>query len=321
MLVGWLCVSGPHSGEAAGFPCENAKTPLELDICNAPELSKADEELNQTYRLLGSKLSASGKAILRRTERQWLNSIRYLCERETKGIDVPACLVKDFRGRKESLTAAYSSYAPFVVLYDIKDSCKVNAKAACPLPSLTGSWPVIDGPEHVRNRFANEVISKVCTDAKGDRGYDRFYRCELSYLNEHLLSFRYLAGHGPVELKGYREAASYFGRDHSFSLDHERQLEPGDIFSDDRGWQDLILNACRELMAKLPNDDLLATGDDLSLPPQDILNISSWLFDRKGVNVACSDRHSENLGPPSVSVGWAELRPYLVKGVIDPSGR
>jgi uncharacterized protein len=55
-----------QNAKAAGFDCAKAKTKIEIEICNSPELSAKDSEINTIYKDIYSKLSPDGKSILKK---------------------------------------------------------------------------------------------------------------------------------------------------------------------------------------------------------------------------------------------------------------
>lgn len=67
LLVGLLC-----SGAALADDCDQATTQLELNQCSAGEYQKADKTLNETYKKVMARASASQRDMLKEAQNAWL---------------------------------------------------------------------------------------------------------------------------------------------------------------------------------------------------------------------------------------------------------
>jgi uncharacterized protein YecT (DUF1311 family) len=63
---------------SASFDCKKAKTDIEKLICSNEELSKLDEELNEAYKELLSKINKNDKEIIKQQQRDWIKN-RNVC--------------------------------------------------------------------------------------------------------------------------------------------------------------------------------------------------------------------------------------------------
>ncbi|NVK35724.1 MAG: DUF1311 domain-containing protein [Rhodobacteraceae bacterium] len=66
---------------AQALDCNNANTTYEMRECEAIELQKADDLLNQTYKKIRNDLDDKGKTILRDAQRAWIVFRDAECER------------------------------------------------------------------------------------------------------------------------------------------------------------------------------------------------------------------------------------------------
>lgn len=71
ILVLALCALPALSGaRAAG--CENTSTEFDSLYCTVQNFQQSDKDLNDTYKMLQSKLNSAGKGLLQTVQRQWI---------------------------------------------------------------------------------------------------------------------------------------------------------------------------------------------------------------------------------------------------------
>lgn len=68
LFLGWLLFSAP--AQAASFDCAKAGTKVEHIICDNPEISKLDEELNAAYKIAVQDQQQAGK--VKAAQRLWM---------------------------------------------------------------------------------------------------------------------------------------------------------------------------------------------------------------------------------------------------------
>ena len=69
----------PLSAAAASFPCEKAKTAVELAICASPQVSELDEYLGRYYAAARVALKHADECLVA-DQRQWLQTLRNPCK-------------------------------------------------------------------------------------------------------------------------------------------------------------------------------------------------------------------------------------------------
>ncbi len=77
LLLVVLGVAGCMTASASSFDCSKAQSNVEHLICDAPELSRLDEELNKAYLFLRS--GGKDKQLVITEQRRWLNETRNVC--------------------------------------------------------------------------------------------------------------------------------------------------------------------------------------------------------------------------------------------------
>jgi uncharacterized protein len=99
------------TASAASFDCSKAKHPLEKLICSDPQLSHADEALNQAYKARLEILF--DKAAFRAQQQDWLKILRTRCATSCARADVAAEYAAQLamiqKLNEESWTANYKS--------------------------------------------------------------------------------------------------------------------------------------------------------------------------------------------------------------------
>ena len=103
--------------QAASFDCVKSATKVEKLICNHPDLSKLDDELDDVYHQLSAKYADKNQ--LEASQRHWLKTVRNPCESEQ-------CIASAYQERihvlKQRLANASSvsrARGKFVLAYDL----------------------------------------------------------------------------------------------------------------------------------------------------------------------------------------------------------
>lgn len=74
MTITTLLVFFASVSSAQAFNCKRAGLAAERVICATPALYRMDRQLNSSYRFARSKISASQKRKLKKSQRKWLKS-------------------------------------------------------------------------------------------------------------------------------------------------------------------------------------------------------------------------------------------------------
>jgi uncharacterized protein YecT (DUF1311 family) len=84
---------------AASFDCSKAHTPVEKTICSSPELSAADDKLDQAYHAALTKVPEAA-VLVREAQRKWLQTVERNCH-HPEGNDYPfaKCLTDEWTDR------------------------------------------------------------------------------------------------------------------------------------------------------------------------------------------------------------------------------
>lgn len=298
----------PNFGHAAGFDCRKAKGEIEIAICNSPELSKADSELNELYRALLPKLSQVGSEILIRTQKDWLKLNCEICTK-IQSESLSDCLLFRFKDRIKYLRSASEKYSPFIILMDNSQSeTASNVDDNHEIP-LEGDWPFFDGPEYKLNDVLNGIVNNTCGPSGIAQGNGAFYRCHLTFLNKKFVSFLYAAGSPPgfeevVGVMTQTSIANYISESYSFNLNDGSALAAGDLFVLGSKWEDAMIKACAALQPP-PR-----------APIQPDQRPGAWLLTDEGLAVDCGEQEGQLVPAPSATISWPDLTPYLKPGVL-----
>jgi uncharacterized protein len=74
-----LATAWPLAAAAASFPCEKAKTAVEVAICASPQVSELDEFLGRYYAAARLALKHADECLVA-DQRQWLQTVRNPCK-------------------------------------------------------------------------------------------------------------------------------------------------------------------------------------------------------------------------------------------------
>ena len=77
-----LLTTASAQKRAAGNPCDDARTQLDMNICADKQFKIADAELNRVYNQLASKLEEDKRAKLKAAEVSWLKYRDSNCDYE-----------------------------------------------------------------------------------------------------------------------------------------------------------------------------------------------------------------------------------------------
>ena len=100
----------PLPAMGASFDCQKAATPFEHAICEAPELSRADEILAKAFATATGGLTKESTNAMRQDQRNWLDYAQRACTDDAQPLaqgrydeDGVSCLLDKFNGRVDAL--------------------------------------------------------------------------------------------------------------------------------------------------------------------------------------------------------------------------
>lgn len=89
-------------GPTPAFDCAKAKSVSEKTICKSSPLSQADQELNQLYESLKTRLNREDNKKLVTEQRKWLKS-REACGKKKSAPEIEGCISSQITERKRAL--------------------------------------------------------------------------------------------------------------------------------------------------------------------------------------------------------------------------
>jgi uncharacterized protein len=293
--------------DAAGFDCSKAKAPTELAICNTPELSKADSEMNELYQQINAKLSKEGKRILKKEQLKFLKFMGDECVNK-KYTDKNKCII-DMYNDDIKFLESIPSHPPFFVLMDGSFE-KVDRNDESE-QTISGRWPFIDGPDIPQVKIANAYIKSVCVPPDDEGGDAVFFNCVLGIINKKMLSITYQSGHWPTKI----QVANYQADEYSILAFDGEPFTRDTLFIKDSGWDEKIRNACKEVKNKIEKY-YPSYKETMHSFYDDVIDVKFWKIADNGITVECGEKAGQNLGSPRAEVPWSTLKPFMKPGAL-----
>lgn len=304
----------PSLAQAASFDCTKAGTAQEKLICNASNLSKADEDLASLYAGQMAKLTPFNQVELKKSQRSWIAFREKACGQDA------SCLAAQYEARSNFLKKAVATRGPWT--FAIIDQWRFVAPATS-VEEYPGEGAmqyaqrqrlVIDAPLSEDAKAFNAALAKRFPDAV--TGFDGAEEASAEFsLNEatpdfislDLFSWTYPVGaaHGI----GAAEHVNYL-------MQERREVAAGDVFAPGSGWQKAL---AAFVLADLQKQ---AAADDQPLfdeAPDAVAAMSpdpvNWVITAKGlgVNFSVYSVGPYSFGDHIVDLPWDRLKPYLAK--------
>jgi len=320
MMFGLALIATGQAAQAASFDCAKATTAREHLVCANPDLSKLDDDLDQSYRRGLSQLSPSGAERLKVGQRQWLVFLERSCPMPEQAVSTAGknCVVAAYRDRLEDLKQAAVRNGPYLFTrvdsYSVQPAPKDDDEETAHdrRPSVRHvAYPQIDQPINATTRRWNSIASQIddepiCGPTQDDEVGYRLGLATKRLISESRGSWAYCYGmaHGNGQ-----DAVQ-----NSILTPSLRQLQPDDLFRQGKPWRAkltalvraAVTRQARELDPDLSHLDVGAIAAAAASPDR-------WFLRKEGLQI---NFESYELGEgypfvPTVIVPWSALSGVL----------
>ncbi len=308
MTLAWLAAA-----DAAGFDCQQARTPRERAICGDPSLSLADDRLASSYRSDVARVSPEAALVIRNDQRAWLKDLDALCTPGTSADPFRACLLRAYGERQRALDDLVQQHGPFT--FFIVHRSLVKRMSDDTLVS-TAEYPQIDRPQSPAQRAWNRSVERSpdkassCDDGAGEMDEARSVRFATSMIiSTSLDTYFYCTGtpHGT----GMRVSSA------DMLTPSLHKLTPEELFKSGAPWKAFV-GAAVAAGVRAAAESGGYSPPEIPKPTDDFgTDMSKWALGTDGVTVEF-DPYELNMGrnfEPRVLVTWRELAPFLKTGI------
>lgn len=332
-LAAAIAVPPPGAARAASFDCTKARTPDEQLICGAPDLSRADERLAESYKAVMDGVQAHGldgkvRDRLRGEQRAWVTKRNRWCgvAASTKltaenRAGLAACLREQVNERIEQLDRLRDGL-PVSALVEPQRIAETNKPkryeidASYPaLPSTVAGADAFNALAEKRVRPVVETFRESASADDGDLpdgdamsaldiGYD------VAFASPRLLSVQFSFYEYPA---GAAHGTPSSGSLH-VDLPRGRALAAADVFAAGSGWERALANhALADLRRQAKADGFELFDGAADALPDIVGDLINWrleadraliVFDPYAVAAYAAGRRE-------VAVPYALLKPYL----------
>ncbi|WP_108398022.1 DUF3298 domain-containing protein [Devosia submarina] len=319
---------GPIPAMGASFDCTKAQTPFEHAICEAPELSRADEVLAKAFATAIGGLTQGSLEAMRGDQRNWLDYARRACTADaqplTKGRydeNGTACLLETFKGRISALEQSrmisghrffiQSAYGavPDPDEVDVPDSNWKLATHEMVLPLLDADDPIAEEFNAFVLEGAKDVSESMGLSVEGD----------LSALDGRTddastISIQEVAGTGRISLEEnsyyYPHRAAHGGSMITYRhylVGEERALQASDLFSG-ADWEKTLVDLAWEQLQIQHKEWLqVDSAEDIATI---VVDPARWdLSDKYGLTIQFNQYEiaAYAYGVPTITIPWEKL--------------
>jgi uncharacterized protein YecT (DUF1311 family) len=343
-----ILLLAPVTLHAASFDCSKASTPVEKTICSSPDLSAADEKLDQAYRAALTKVPEAAM-LVRESERTWLQSVGQTC-RHPVDTNFADCLAEKWEDRTFFLSniAVRMGGVPFFFReLSLDKPCNEEDLAT----GLAKTSPQTRNPKNVDSDHYSCAIHAAWPEAISNAPewqawnkalLDEARRFNASQDREDKVPDRWVRFADPL---GYNDLqisvdldlvsspliAATINRDYTNShptheertfnwlLKQDRELKPDDLFRPDSIWQSWMKKRTAQIVkdyeiTELESDpseaeDIATEAAEIAIEPR------NWRIEHKGITLSFTE---DELGSyitasmmPDVTFSWSDLQPYL----------
>lgn len=339
LLLSSVCI------HAASFDCSKARTSVEKAICSSPELSAADDKLDQTYHAALTKVPEAA-ALVRDAQRKWLQSVEQKCHPVDKNYPFAKCLADKWGSRTWFLsdivvrTGGVPFFFPEISLGkpcdeegmatgiaqtgrsedadSDRDSCAIHA-----------TWP-----EALSNAPQWQIWNKALLDEA--RRFNASQDTE-DEVPDHWVHFSDPTWHYDdlevsvdLDCVSPTLVAATINRDYTYAhpaheerafnwmLKQGRELKPDDLFRPDSGWETWM----KKRVAPIVKDYEITALKSEPTEAEEIATSAArlavqpryWRIVPKGLNLIFTEEeigYLTALMMPDVTLPWSELKPYL----------
>jgi len=345
----FLFLLAPAYLHAASFDCTKARTPVEKAICSSPELSAADDKLDQAYRAALSNVPEAA-ALVREAQRVWLQSLRGKCSPVDKKYPFAECLASEWESRIYFLNgiAVRMNNVPFffreISLSKPCDEEDMSTGLAKGGPQSNKSKRPDSGdgscdfhaswPEAISNAPQWKAWNKALLDEarrfQASQDHD-------DWIPDHWVHFSDPTWHSSdlevsVELnmvsttlvvatisRSYTYAhPALHQRGFNWLLQQGCELKQDNLFQPNSGWEAWMRKRVSQIIKDYEITEVKADPTDAEeiagLAAGVAVESRNWQVDPKGLSLIFSEDelpYTDAVTMPDVTLPWSDLKPYL----------
>lgn len=313
---------------AASFDCAKAATPFEHAICDAPQLSRADEILSKAFATATGGLSGQSVSMMRQDQRNWLDFAQRVCTDDAQPLtqgrydeEGASCLLDKFNGRVDALEQSRMLGGHRFLIKSVYGAVPDPDEAGNPdsywkVGSYESVLPLLDADDPLAEKFnafvleqANAAADALASGEEGDLsgldgradnaanidvkqvvGTKRISMVQTSY------SYPHGAAHGGTMI-------TYL----HYLADQERGLVASDIFAA-AGWEKTLVDlAWAQLQVEHKDWLQIDSPDDIA---KIVVDPARWEFsDDYGLVIQFNQYEisAYAYGAPTITIGWDKL--------------
>lgn len=299
---------------AASFDCGGAATPRERAVCADPDLSRADDALDRSYRVVLGRLSTQAAVLIRHGQRDWLRSLDERCRSSPEEDGVRRCLADAYRDRQRDLADAVQVTGPFTIVS--VDDVLVR-RVDDDLLVSTVEYPQIDHPTTAALLAWNRahVLRPATTGDCDGPGGQLDQRIRVNFATPMLINQSRTSWFScPGTPHGYGSAIAST----VVLAPTPHELRAADLFRPGSGWDvrlgDLVVAGVRAALDRQNIRDSAPSWDQVR---ETAARPSSWTL-RRDALVVFFNPYDLGMGrtfAPEIAVPWPDLATCLRPGV------
>ncbi len=334
---------------AASFDCAKAQTDVDKAICSSPDLSAADDKLDQAYHTAQANFPEAAE-LVRQSERNWFLAAERNCRRHENDYPLADCLTPLWQDRTFFLSGIVIRMGGVLFFYreawlgkpcDEEDMSTGMAKTDPQskkakqqdsdegLCDFHASWPeaISNAPQW---KAWNKALLDEARRFQASQDHDNWIPDHWVHFGDP--SWRSDDSEVTVELtmasptlvvatieKSYTYAhPALFERAFNWLLKQGCELKQDNLFQSDSGWQAWMKKRVSQTIkdSEVSESDVdQADGEDIaSLAANVAVESRNWQVDPAGLKLIFSEDelpYTDAVMMPEVTLPWSDLKPYL----------
>jgi uncharacterized protein YecT (DUF1311 family) len=312
----------------ASFDCAKATTPFENAICEAPELSQADEILAKAFATATGGLTKESVNLMRQDQRNWLDFAQRACTDDAQPLaegrydeEGASCLLDKFNGRVDALEQSRMLSGHRFLIKSVYGAVPDPDEAENPdsywkVAAHELVLPLLDADDALAEKFNAFVMEQA--DAASEllriSGGGEISELEGGTDNSANIDIQEVVGTGRISLVEngyyYPHGAAHGGSMITYRhylVEEERALEASDIFTGD-GWEKTLADlAWAQLQVEHKEWLQVETVEDIA---QIVVDPARWDFsDVYGLTIQFNQYEisAYAYGAPTITIPWDKL--------------
>lgn len=315
----------PVPAMGASFDCAKAQTPFEHAICEAPELSRADEVLAKAFATAIGGLTEGSVEAMRGDQRNWLDYAQRACTADVRPLtegrydeNGTACLLDKFKGRIAALEQSrmVSGHRFFIQsAYDaVPDPDEVDiTNSNWKLATHEVVLPLLDADDPIAEAF-NAFVLEGAEEAMGPGVEGDLSARDGRTDDASTISVQEVAGTGRISLEEnsfyYPHRAAHGGSMityRHFLVGEGRALQASDLFGG-ADWEETLVDLAWEQLQIQHKEWLqVDSAEDIATI---VVDPARWdLSDGYGLTIQFNQYEiaAYAYGTPTITIGWEKL--------------